>query len=154
MSTQGSISRELFQSTLADYTLYVPPVAPLTVCVGVTPTVGYSTSFLFVRTPVGIEVKLPPITGTVGLAGGPAGPLPIGWSGIIPHACRPVVNTTLFAFVVDGAGETITAVTYYINGDVILRRALGAPNFTVGSAVAVAPVSHGYSAATVLEVTE
>jgi hypothetical protein len=154
MSTQGSISRELFQSSLADYTTYVQPIAPAVPCVGVTPTPGYSTSFLFVRTPVGIEVKLPPIVGVIGVAGGPAGPLPIGWSGIIPYNCRPVVNTTLFAFTVDGVGETISAITYQANGDLIMRRAIGGPNFTVAGAIAVSPVSHAYSAGSVLEVTE
>jgi hypothetical protein len=154
MASQGAISRELFQTVLVDYTLPIYK-SPAPADSYITPTPGYSTSFLFVRTPVGVEVKLPPITGVVNNDTLPA-PVagPIHFVGIIPVAFRPITSVTIPTAGTIVATPALTYFIYNANGDIVISSTIaGTGTFAAASHLDVSPVNHGYSASSVLEVT-
>ena len=155
MSSQGSISRELYQTALIDCTLaaYKPTTAQGSY---ITPTPGYSTSFLFVRTPVGVEVKLPPLSGVVTNDTLPA-PVAgvIYYVGLIPFAFRPVVTTVIPVVATVVAANAIVFIVFNANGDLVISSTVaGTGTFAAAAAFALAPMSQGYSASSVLEVTQ
>jgi len=155
MSSQGSISRELYQTSLVDCTLavYKPTTAQGSY---ITPTPGYSTSFLFVRTPVGVEVKLPPLTGVVtnDTLPTPAAAV-IHYIGIIPYAFRPVVTLVMSAVATVAASNATVFVVYNANGDLTISSTVaGTGTFAAAAAFALGPISQSYSSSSILEITQ
>lgn len=154
MSTQGSISRELFQSVSVESNsaTYRPPAG--TGCY-ITVNPVYSSAFLFVRTPVGIQVQLPPLTGVVTddtLPVPVAGPIKL--LNFIPNAYRPVVNTKVLITSPTAGAVVPSYIIFQTDGTLLIGSALGAPNFTPAAAFSMVPELVGYSASSVLEVTE